>query len=111
MGGPTYSFPRGQPVIIGRRVLAGDPAGFMLFADIKAVRSPGAVPPAAQAAAASFAVQFVPATGLAAAHWLLVFAAELPAGLYCSDPRFELAEQVALIGQPCWIRITESVSG
>lgn len=40
---PSYSFPRGEPVIIGRRVLDGDPAGYTLEADVKETRN-GRIP-------------------------------------------------------------------
>lgn len=106
---PVYTFARGEPIIIGRRVLSGDPTGYELVAMVKP--APSAVPAAGVAPVATFTSTFVPASGTIAAHWLLTIAAGLPAGRYATDARFEKDGQVQSISKPAFIVVTESVSG
>ncbi len=109
-GSPIFPFQRGEPVIIGQRVLAGDPAGYTLIAQVK--RTAGQVVPKADAAVvASFDVSFVPAAGAQLAHWLLTIPLGLTPGQYCTDVKFIKDGTVAAISDPAFLRITESVSG
>lgn len=107
---PTYTFNRGEPIVLGRRVMSGDPAGYQVFADIKPTKGT-ALPPESVAAIASFAVEFVAADGTVAAHWLLSLPQGLPAGSYVTDCRFEKGGQVVEVTKPAFILVTESVTG
>lgn len=108
--GPTYTFRRGTPVILGRRVLAGDPAGYQLHAKLKPTTGL-VLPPASVESLGEFTPSFVAAVGGEAAHWLLTWPTELAPGHYCVDVRFELDADVVAISAPAWIVVTESVSG
>lgn len=108
--GPTYTFKRGVPVILGRRVVAGDPAGFQLHAKLKPTT--GLVLPAASVESlGEFQVDFVAASPGEPAHWLLTWPTALVPGHYCVDIRFELGGDVVSISAPAWIVVAESVSG
>lgn len=118
MSGPAnravYRFQRGEPIQIGRAVLAGDPAGLAVHSALKPA-SLGSVPAESVAAAATFASEFVPAAGADPAHWLFwLTAAEadaLPLGTYATDVRFSIDGEVVAITEPAWIVIGDSVSG
>lgn len=105
---------RGEPIVIARRVLSGDPSGYTVSAVLK--KCNGQVVPGPEVAvAAEFEVEFEPATGDEPARWSLIVGAEITAGLhpgqYCADAKFELDGEVVEITDPCFIIIDQSVSG
>lgn len=115
---PIYRFQRGEPIVIGREVISGDPDGFGLEAVLK--KTAGQIVPAADVpVAATFAVQFEPASGsgegAVKARWILSIDAETTAALapgrYAADAKFLLNGEVAEITDPVFIVLAESVSG
>lgn len=106
---PSYTFARGAPIVLGRRVLEGDPTGYDLIADVKPAKT--AVPAQDVEPVATFAVEFHPATGDQPAYWLLTLSEGLPAGTYATDCRVELDGQVVHVTRPAFIVVNESVSG
>ncbi len=111
---PIYKFQRGEPIVIGREVLSGDPVGFTVEAVLKKT-SGQVVPKAAQPTAATFAVTFDPAAGTDKARWTLTIpaeaTAELETGQYATDAKFLLDGTVVEISDPAFITLAESVSG
>lgn len=111
---PTYQFQRGEPIVIGRQLVAGDPTDYVLLADLKPAKG-RLVPPANVPAVARFAVQFVPVVGDAPAHWLMTLEAAVSAGLapgqYVTDVKFTRAGVAVQISDPAFIQLNESVSG
>lgn len=111
---PVYTFQRGEPIVIGRQVVSGDPAGFTVAALLKKTAGQ-TVPPAATPAIATFTPSFTPAAGQNPARWLLTIPAEtcatLAPGFYAVDARFEVSGEVVEVTGPAFVRIVESVSG
>jgi hypothetical protein len=114
MSYPTYQFQRGEPIVIGRQVIAGHPADYVLLAEMKPARG-HMVPPANVPAIARFDVHFVPAAVDVPAHWLMTLAAAVSAGLapgqYVTDVKFIRAGETVQISDPAFIVLSESVSG
>lgn len=111
---PLYIFQRGEPIVIGRQVISGDPAGYAVAALLK--KSAGQiVPPASAPAVATFGVSFAAASGQDPARWLLTIPADqtatLAPGFYAVDARFSIAGEVVEVTGPAFVRIVESVSG
>lgn len=111
---PTYKFQRGEPIIIGRQVVSGDPAGYAVSASLKPTRGQ-VVPSASVPATAQFVVSFQPATVDQAAHWLLTLdataSAALAPGQYVTDVRFTRDGETVQITEPAFVLVSESVSG
>lgn len=111
---PIYKFQRGEPIVIGREVVSGDPAGYTIAAVLK--KTAGQIVPKAETiAAASFNVTFEPADGADTARWVMIIPAEVSAALapghYVTDAKFLLDGDVAQITDPAFIILAESVSG
>lgn len=111
---PIYKFQRGEPIIIGRRVLSGDPTGYTVTALLKQTRGQ-VLPPAETPVAAEFEVQFEAAAAGVGARWMMIIpgevSADLQAGHYVVDARFAIDGEAAYITDPAFITLTESVSG
>jgi len=111
---PIYRFQRGEPIMIGREVVSGDPAGYTVEAVLKKTAGQ-VIPKASTVAAAAFEVTFEPAAGEVAARWILTIPADVTAGLapgqYAADARFLLDGEVIQISDPVFIALAESVSG
>lgn len=111
---PTYQFQRGEPIVIGRQLIAGEPADYVLLADLKPAKG-RVVPPANVPAVARFTVHFVPVAGEVPAHWLMTLDASvstrLVPGQYVTDVKFTRAGETVQISNPAFIQINESVSG
>jgi transglutaminase-like putative cysteine protease len=115
---PIYRFQRGEPIVIGREVVSGDPEGYSVDAVLK--RTSGqVVPKASTEASATFDVAFEPAQGSGPgaikARWLLTIPATVTANLspgqYAADARFLLDGEVVQITDPVFITLAESISG
>lgn len=115
IAGPTYTFQRGEPVIIGREVVSGDPTGYTVTARLKKSVGGRGMPSASAPVAATFTVEFQAATGSQAARWLLtldaVDADALSRGTYVVDALFTLAGEPVEVTTPALISLVESVSG
>lgn len=111
---PVYRFQRGEPIVIGRQVLSGDPTGYTVSAKLKPTDSAN-IPAESVAAAATFLVEFLPAAGGDPARWLLsipaVQAALLLEGRYVTDAKFMRDGEPVMITEPAFIEIAPSVSG
>ena len=109
-----FRFQRGEPIVIGREVVSGDPAGFTVEAVLKKTHGQR-VPKVNMPVAATFEVQFEAANADHPARWMLIIpaavSAQLPAGQYATDARFLQGGVVADITDPVFITLAESVSG
>ena len=105
---------RGQPIVVGLRVVSGDPAGVSLTADLKRAVAGGLLPDADAPVVASFQTQFVAAVGDVAAHWLLTIpgltSASLPRGRYVFDAVLWRDGARILVTRPGSVRLNESIS-
>ncbi|MBK6801653.1 MAG: hypothetical protein IPG83_09265 [Novosphingobium sp.] len=110
----VYRFQRGEPIVIGRRVLSGDPSGFDASALLKST-SGYRIPAEGDDAAATFLTEFVDAAEDEPAHWLFWIPAEvagtLELGRYATDVKFMRDGETVLISDPAFIVIVESISG
>lgn len=111
---PIFLFRRGEPIIVGHEVIAGDPDGLVVEAALK--RTTGQiVPPADAPVVAAFAVSFTAAVGDDPARWFLTIPAEVSASLdpghYAADLRFLRDGAVVAISGPAFVRLAESVCG
>ncbi len=113
--GPAYTFRRGEPIVIGREVVSGDPTGYTVTASLKKTLIGRSMPPASAPVAATFDVEFQAAGDGHGARWLFSLTAEDAAALsldtYVVDARFELAGEPVEITEPALVIIVESVSG
>lgn len=115
IAGPTYTFQRGEPVVIGREVVSGDPTGYTVTAKLKKAVGGRGMPSPGTPVVATFTVEFQAATSEHAARWLLTLdaltAGALAPGTYVVDALFELAGEPVEVTSPAIIAINGSVSG
>lgn len=110
----VYTFQRGEPIVVGRQIVAGDPTGYTSFAYLK--KSAGqTVPRATAPVLAEFLVDFEAAASGTPARWVYTIPADeasaLAPGFYAVDVGFALDSEVVEITEPAFVRIVESVSG
>lgn len=114
---PIYKIQRGEPIVVGWEVLEGDPAGFMVAAQLKPCRGQ-VVPPADTPAVATFDAVFEPAQGSGPSaqkpRWIFTIPGEVTQGFapghFVFDIRFSLAGETVLITDPAFVTLVESVS-
>lgn len=105
---PLYSFYQGAPFTIGRKVLSGDPAGYVVTANL--LRTAGmSLPPVGTPVSATFVPSFVAAAGAEAAYWLLnlssAVTAALARGRYVTQAHFSLNGELIEITGPAFVDV------
>lgn len=114
MSRQIYRFQRGEPIVIARQVVSGEPDGLTALALLKPATG-FSVPAESVAAVATFLVEARDADGATPAMWIFWIPADeagaLPLGRYVTDVRFSIDGETVEVTDPAWIIVSESVSG